>query len=103
MLVQVEHVVETPGTCGGRPRIAGHRIRVQDISIWHTRMGMSAGRIAADFNLTLAEVHAALAYYFDHCSEINAMIEQDEKFAEEMKAKSPSMLEAKLRQLRGEN
>ena len=31
----IEHIEMTPGVCGGRPRIAGHRIRVQDIVIWH--------------------------------------------------------------------
>jgi hypothetical protein len=34
-----EHIVLTPGTCGGKPRIAGHRIRVQNIAIWHERLG----------------------------------------------------------------
>jgi len=27
------HITQTPGVCGGKPRIAGHRIRVQDIAI----------------------------------------------------------------------
>lgn len=28
-----EHLQITPGVCGGKPCIAGHRIRVQDIAI----------------------------------------------------------------------
>ncbi len=28
------HIEITPGICGGKPRIAGHRIRVQDIALW---------------------------------------------------------------------
>ena len=40
----------TPGVCGGKPRVAGHRITVQDIAIWHDRMGMSADKIAGDYN-----------------------------------------------------
>ncbi|MEO3706895.1 DUF433 domain-containing protein [Trichormus azollae] len=35
-----EHIEITPGICGGKPRIAGHRIRVQDIVIWHEQMGL---------------------------------------------------------------
>ncbi len=35
----VEHIVATPGTCGGKPRIVGHRIRVQDIAILHEDCG----------------------------------------------------------------
>jgi uncharacterized protein (DUF433 family) len=34
-----EHIVKTPCTCGGKPRIAGSRIRVQDIVIWHEHQG----------------------------------------------------------------
>ncbi|WP_333364954.1 DUF433 domain-containing protein [Microcoleus sp. herbarium14] len=33
-----EHIEITPGICGGKPRIAGHRIRVQDIVVWHEQM-----------------------------------------------------------------
>jgi uncharacterized protein (DUF433 family) len=40
-----EHIEITPGVCGGKPRIAGHRIRVQDIAIWHEQMGMSPDEI----------------------------------------------------------
>ena len=28
-----ERIVKTPGTCGGRARIAGDRVRVQDVVI----------------------------------------------------------------------
>jgi len=34
-----EHIVSTPGVLGGKPRIAGHRISVQDIMVWHELMG----------------------------------------------------------------
>jgi len=33
--VIVNHIEITPGICGGKPRIAGHRIKVQNIVIWH--------------------------------------------------------------------
>ncbi|WP_008312135.1 DUF433 domain-containing protein [Leptolyngbya sp. PCC 6406] len=36
-----EHIEITPGVCGGKPRIAGHRIRVQDIAAWHEQMNLS--------------------------------------------------------------
>ncbi len=32
-----EHIEITPGV---QPRIAGHRIKVQDVVIWHERMGL---------------------------------------------------------------
>jgi len=40
------HIEITQGVCGGKPRIAGHRIRVEDIAIWHERMGLSADEIS---------------------------------------------------------
>jgi uncharacterized protein (DUF433 family) len=45
----VEHIVATPGVCGGKPRIAGHRIRVQDIALWHERVGYSVAEIVAHY------------------------------------------------------
>ena len=40
----IEHIEITPGICGGKPRIAGHRITVQNIVVWHEQMGMSQTR-----------------------------------------------------------
>ena len=80
--------------CGGKPRIAGHRIRVEDIVIWHERMGMLPDEIVYHYpTITLADVYAALAYYFDHLEEIRQQIREDEVFALEMKAKTPSILQ----------
>src|SRR5437879_5558723 len=93
-------IVSTPGTCGGRPRIDGHRITVEDIAIWHERMGMSPDEIvSAQPSTTLSDVHAALAYYYEHRQRIDADIREGEEFVAEMKAKSPpSLLQEKLRQ-----
>ena len=92
-----EHIVVTPAVCGGRPRIAGHRIRVQDIVVWHECQGQSPDEIVARFpQLTLADVHAALAYYFDHGQRIRQDIAEDKRFAEDLQRKTPSKLSAKL-------
>jgi uncharacterized protein (DUF433 family) len=72
----------TPGVAGGKPRIAGHRITVQDIAIWHDRQGRNADEIAADYDLSLSEVYAALAYYFSHREEIDRSISESETFME---------------------
>jgi uncharacterized protein (DUF433 family) len=37
-------------------------------------MGRSADEIANEYDLTLAHVYAALAYYYDHQSEIDKAI-----------------------------
>jgi uncharacterized protein (DUF433 family) len=93
-------IVSTPGVCGGRPRIDGHRIQVEDIAIWHERMGMSPDQVVSEYpSITLADVHAALAYYYENRERIDADIEAAKKHAEELKAKAgPSLLQEKLRQ-----
>jgi len=32
-------IAETPGVCGGKPRVDGHRITAQNIAIWYDRLG----------------------------------------------------------------
>ncbi len=93
-------IVSTPGTCGGRPRIDGHRITVEDVAVWHERRGMSPDEIvSAHPSITLSDVHAALAYYYEHRERIDADLEEGRRFVEEMKAKAPpSLLQQKLRQ-----
>ena len=89
----VNHIEMTPGVCGGKPRIAGTRIRVEDIVVWHELQGKSPNEIVADFpQLSLADVHAALAYYFDHLDEIQRQMHEAREFAAKMKASIPSKL-----------
>ena len=42
-----QHIEISAGIAGGKPRIRGHRITVQDIAIWHERMGKSPDEITA--------------------------------------------------------
>jgi uncharacterized protein (DUF433 family) len=104
MIAQVldRHIEITPGISGGKPRIAGRRITVQNIVIWHERLGKSADELCAEHDLTLAEVYAALAYYFDHRDEIDRGIADSEAFVEALRRRTPSMLEKKLTARRGE-
>jgi uncharacterized protein (DUF433 family) len=90
--VLTPHIEITPDVAGGKPRIAGHRITVQNIVTWHERLGRSADEIATAYDLTLAEVYAALAYYYDHRDEIDAMIRADEAFVAELRGRTASKL-----------
>lgn len=98
-----DHIEITPGVAGGKPRIAGRRITVQNIAIWHERMGRSADEIATEYDLTLAEMYAALAYYFDYRAQIDESIREGEAFAEALRERTTSNLSRKLaaRELRG--
>ena len=93
--VLTQHIEITPGIAGGKPRITGHRITVQDIVIWHERMGMSADEIATEHSLSLSDVYAALAYYYDHREEIDKSIRTDEAFITELRRQIPSRLKDK--------
>jgi uncharacterized protein (DUF433 family) len=57
------YIESTPGVMGGKPRIAGRRIRVYDVYVYTEIRKMSIDGIAADFDLTPQEVYEALAYY----------------------------------------
>src|SRR3954463_7919034 len=79
-----EHIVATQDTCGGKPRIGGRRIQVKHGAIMAERQGMRPSDIVSEFpHLTLAGVHAALAYYHDHREELNAEIAADREWYEE--------------------
>jgi uncharacterized protein (DUF433 family) len=93
--VLTQHIDITPGVVGGKPRIVGHRITVQNIVIWHERMGMSADEIATNYCLTLADVYAALAYYYDHRLTIDEAIKADEALITELRNLTPSKLPQK--------
>jgi uncharacterized protein (DUF433 family) len=95
------HIVVDEAICHGKPHLAGRRIRVQDIAVWHERLGLSVDRICADYNLSLSEVYAALAYYFDYKDAIDQDIAQDEAYVEAFKARNPSLLQERLKDLRG--
>jgi uncharacterized protein (DUF433 family) len=80
------HVDET----GPRPVIVGTDIKVAQIASEHEHLGMSADEIIeAHPHLTLADVHAALAYYYDHLDAIRADWREAARLAAEMKMTFP--------------
>jgi len=93
-----KRITSRPGVLGGKPCISGRRIAVEHIAIWHERLGQSAVEIASDYDLHLADVYAALAYYFAHREEIDRSIQDGEDFGKRLRRKTPSLLEEKLGQ-----
>ena len=95
--VSVEHIEKTSGICGGRACIAGHRIRVMDIAVLYEKRGLSPEEIVREYpGISLADVHAALTYFLDHRSEIEAEFRQDEQAVSKLLARHPSKVQAKL-------
>ena len=91
------HIVVTPGVAGGKPRVVGHRITVQNIVLWHEWMGLGVDEIAAEHDIALSDVYAALTYYYDHRDQIDEAIQTDQAFIEELYKMTPSKLPEKLR------
>jgi uncharacterized protein (DUF433 family) len=72
--VSIEHIeVDKSGTA----RIAGTRSRVINV-VLDKRNGMTPDEIHAQYpHLSLAQIYAALAYYYDHQSELDSQIERE--------------------------
>ena len=88
VVVDYPHVVKTPGVRGGKARIEGTRICVVDIVVLH-QQGLRPQDMLEYYSsrpLTLAEVHAALGYYYDHREEIESYFEASERAAAKLEA-----------------
>jgi len=96
-----KHIEIVEGAGGPKARIAGSRIRVVDIVEWHEHQRMSPFEIVHEFpTITIADVYAALAYYWDNRGEIEVKMAQDERFVEEFMRQHPSQLQEKLERQR---
>jgi uncharacterized protein (DUF433 family) len=72
-------IFRRPGLHGGRPCIAGTGVSVRRIAVLHN-MGEIPEEIVRSFgHLSLAQVHAALAYYYANKAEIDADLEAEER------------------------
>jgi uncharacterized protein (DUF433 family) len=99
-----DRILSKPEVCGGKPCIAGTRIRVQDVYVWHELQGLSADEIVSRFpQITMADVYAALAYYWNNRAEIRRQMSEETAFVEQMKQKHASPLKQKLAEKDGPN
>ena len=73
-ILAIETVVRDPEVRGGRPVIAGTALRISDLASYHTLGGLTPEQLAVQFELDLAKVPAALAYYYQHKASIDAEI-----------------------------
>lgn len=94
----IQHIEIQPSAIHGQKAcIAGTRISVQDVYVWHELMGRTPDQIVAEYPfLSLAQVHSALAYFFDHTDEIREQVKRGQLEAEQIKADNPSKLLSKL-------
>jgi len=91
MITNVVHAIDqiatNPQIRNGRPFILGTTITVADVAVAKVCGMMDAEELAEHFRLSLPQVYAALAFYYDHKAEIDQSIEEKRRLAEEMKEK----------------
>lgn len=96
-----KHIEIVDGYGGPQTRIAGHRINVSHIVMYYEEQGMSPQEIVEQLpTITLADVHAALAYYYDNSDLIAEEEAAEERYMDEIKRQHPSRLHELLQQRR---
>jgi uncharacterized protein (DUF433 family) len=77
-------IARDPEIRAGRPRIAGTGVTVQRVVGWY-KLGLTPEEIVEEFgHVTLAQVHAALAYYHANREEIESAIAADDAEADKL-------------------
>jgi uncharacterized protein (DUF433 family) len=77
-------ITQSPAICGGRPRIAGTGVSVRRIVGWY-KLGWSPEEIADRIgHISLAQVHAALAFYHANQEAMEAEMAAEEAEADRL-------------------
>jgi uncharacterized protein (DUF433 family) len=79
-------IIQTPDVRRGHPRIAGTGVTVQRVVSWY-KLGLAPEEIADRFgHLTLAQVHAALAYYHANQAALEKIMLEEEANADQLES-----------------
>jgi len=79
-------IVSTEGVLGGQPHTAERRISVE----WINEEGMAPETVATEFDLELATIYRALAYYYEHIEEMSGYREQRASRRRESRIEHPT-------------
>ena len=78
-IILIEYIVKTPDVLGGRARIAERRIAVDHVVHAHIYQNIPIGEFCEAFDVTPAEVYAALTYYYDNKDQIDDLIKASDE------------------------
>jgi len=84
IIYPIDTILSDPGKRGGQPIIAGTNIRVSDLVASHLYRGQSPDELAVNFALSLGQVYAALAYYYDHKAAMDETMREEAAEAEQL-------------------
>jgi uncharacterized protein (DUF433 family) len=87
IMQSINLIAINPKVRSGRPYIVGTTITVADVAIVKIYHGQDPDEIAAWYDLSLPQVYAALAYYYDHKAEMDDQIREQIRRAQELKEK----------------
>jgi uncharacterized protein (DUF433 family) len=82
-------IAMNPRIRNGRPYLIGTTVTVADVAIAKVYHNQDADGIAEWYSLTLAQVYAALAYYYEHKAELDEQIRQQIRRTEALWEKRP--------------
>lgn len=88
----------------GIPWIVGANTKVVEVVLDKIAYGWSPEEMHRQHpHLSMAQIHAALSYYYEHQAEVDADIERRNRYVEEMRAQQPdSPLRKRLQKLKRE-
>jgi uncharacterized protein (DUF433 family) len=93
-LSKYPHIESSAETCSGQPRISGTRITVSIIAHEVEHLRLSPDEVVATHpHLTLAEIHAALAYFYDHRDEIESGMREAAEIENKLRARFLSRIQ----------
>lgn len=72
----IDLIVKNPDIRGGKPCVAGTQLRVTDLVMAHLFHDRSPADLTSDYEISLAQAYAALAYYYQHKDELDDDIRQ---------------------------
>ena len=72
----IDLIVSNPKVRSGRPTLKGRSIMVEDVVLVMRHQVETPAEAAEWFSISLAEVHAALAYYYQNQAAIDNRIEE---------------------------
>jgi uncharacterized protein (DUF433 family) len=84
-VLSIDTIVSNPKIRSGRPIIAGTTLEVKDVAAHHIYRHYTPEELAYQLQISLTQVHAALAYYYAHKEEIDTQLEEDAEFARKAK------------------
>ena len=91
------HIETNPEICAGQPHIRGTRITVGLLAREVESLRMSPAEvIAAHPHLSLAQVHAALAYFYDHRDEMELAMREAEEIESQLRERFPARVQELL-------